>query len=60
MEAIITSSNAVIEDIESDRAVGIEMLGYPTRMSAESNDKLKQTAGSQLMTPQLQVEYPDL
>jgi len=36
----------VFEDFESDMAVGIRNLGNLTRETAESNDTVKETAGS--------------
>jgi len=46
LEEIITSSNEVIVDFESDMALGIRNLGNPTQTTAEGNDIVKQTAGS--------------
>jgi len=46
LEEIITSSNEVLIDCESDRVVGIRKLGNLTRETAESNVVVKQTAGS--------------
>jgi len=42
---IITSSNEVFKDFESDMAVRIGMLGDPTRKTDDSNDTVNQTAG---------------
>jgi len=46
LEEIITSSNDMLKDFESDMAVGIRQLGIPTRKTAESNDTAKYTVGS--------------
>ena len=46
MEEIITSSNDVFKDLESDMVVGIGKLGNLTREIAESNDTVEETAGS--------------
>jgi hypothetical protein len=46
LQEIITSSNKVFKDFESDMGAAIGKLGIPTRVSAESNDTVKQTAGS--------------
>jgi len=45
-EDIITSRNLVFKDYESDLAAGITTLGSLTRKNLESNDTVKQTAGS--------------
>jgi len=60
LEEIITSSNEVFKDFESDIAVAIGQLANPTRMTAESNDTPKHTAGSQILTLLLQVKKSDL
>jgi hypothetical protein len=46
LEEIIPSSNQVCKDCVSDMAVEIQMLGNPTRQTAENNDTVKQIAGS--------------
>ena len=46
LEEIITLSNEVFKDCESDTAVWIRNLGNPTRKTAEGHDRVKQTAGS--------------
>jgi hypothetical protein len=54
LEEIIPSSNEVFKDCGSDMAVEICKLGNPTRESAENNDTVKQIAGSEILTLQLQ------
>ena len=54
MEEIITSSNEVFNDFESDMAVGFGMLGNLTENSAEGNDTANQTAACLILTLQLQ------
>jgi len=56
LEEIITLNNEVFQDYKSDMAVRIRMLGHPTRKTAESNDTVKQTAGSSIFTLQLQQQ----
>ena len=46
LEKIVISSNEVFKDFKSDMALRIRRQGNPTRTSAESNDTVKQTAGS--------------
>jgi len=46
LEEIITSSNVVFIDFESDMVVGRRRLGNPTCETAESNIIVKQNAGS--------------
>jgi len=46
LEEIITSSNEVFKDFESDMAVGIRQLGNSTWKTAQIHDTAKQTAGS--------------
>jgi len=46
LEEINTSSKEVFEDFESDLAFWIITLDGPTQETAETNDTLKQTAGS--------------
>jgi len=60
LEEIITLNNEVFQDYKSDMAVRIRMLGHPTRKTAESNDTVKQTAGSSIFTLQLQTTKSDL
>jgi len=60
LEVIISSSNEVFKDFESDKAVGIGQLGNPTRKTAESNDIAKHTAGSSILTRLLHVKTSDL
>jgi hypothetical protein len=43
---IITTSNEVFKDFESDLVVWIRKLGDPAQVTAKSNDTVKQTAGS--------------
>jgi len=50
----------VLKDFESDLAGGISNLGNPTRKMADGNDTVKQTAGSQILTLQLQAKKSDL
>jgi len=54
LEEIITSSNEVFKDYVSDMAVEIRTLGNLTQKTAENNDTVKQTAGFQILTLQLQ------
>jgi hypothetical protein len=46
LNEIITSSNKVFKDFESEMAVGSRKLGHPTWQAARSNVTIKQTAGS--------------
>jgi hypothetical protein len=46
LEVIITVSEEVLKDFESDMAVRIRMLGGPTPETAETHDSAKQTVGS--------------
>jgi len=46
LEEIITSGNEVFQDFESDMAVRMRTLDSPAYKSGESNDTVKQTAGS--------------
>ena len=50
----------MFKDFESDMAVGIRNLGNPTRKTAEGNDTVKQTAGSEILTLWLQAKKSDL
>jgi len=54
LEEITTSSNEVFKDFVSDMAVEIWMLSIPTCETAENNDTVKPTAGSSVLTLQLQ------
>jgi hypothetical protein len=60
LEEIITSSDDVLMDVESDMAVGNGKLGIPTRETADSNDTVKQIAGSLILTQVLPVKKSDL
>jgi len=44
----------VFKDCVSDTAVEIRKLGNPTRETAQTNNTVKQTASSQILTLQLQ------
>jgi hypothetical protein len=46
LEEIISWSNEVPQDFDSDMAVEIRKLDNPTQYTAENNDTMKQTAGS--------------
>ena len=46
LEEIITLSNKVFNDFESDMAVWLSKLGDPTQETAKSNHAVKQTSGS--------------
>jgi len=59
VEKIITSSNEVFKDCVSNMAGEIRKLGNPSRETAENNDTVKQTAGSQILTLQLEGKYSD-
>ena len=48
----------MLKDFESDMVVGIRKLGNPTRKPAESNNTAKQTAGSSIVTLQVQAKNP--
>jgi len=50
----------VFNDLESDLAAGIGILGNPTRKTAEDNHTVKQTTGSSILTLLLQVKKSDL
>ena len=60
MEEITTSSKEVFKDFESDIAAGIRNLGNVTRKTAKGNDTVMQTAGSQILTLDLQAKKSDL
>ena len=60
LDKIITSSKVMFKDFESDMAVGIRNLGNATRKTTKANDTVKQTAGSQILTLQLQAKKSDL
>ena len=59
-EEIIISSNEVIKDFETDRAVGIGKLGNPTREMAQSYVIVKQNADSEIFTLELKAKKSDL
>jgi len=59
LEVIITSSNEVFKDSESDMVVEIRKLGNLTRKTSESDDTVKQTAGSKIFSPQLLANNSD-
>jgi len=59
-EEVITSSYEVFNDVEWDMAVANENLGNLTRKTAEGNNTVKQTVGSQILTLQLQAKKSDL
>jgi hypothetical protein len=59
LEEIIISSNEVFKDFEPDMAVDILKLGKPTGETAENNDTVKQTGGSEIFTLQLQGKSSD-
>jgi len=46
LHEIITSSNEVFKDFESNMAEGMRKLGYPTWQTAENTNIAKQTTGS--------------
>ena len=46
LEEIITSSNEVLKNFESDMVVRSRKQGDPTQQPAESNDTVKSTEGS--------------
>jgi len=46
LEAIITSTLEVFKDCESYVAVGIILVGIPTRVTAVSNVNIQQNVGS--------------
>jgi hypothetical protein len=50
----------VFKDFETDILVRIHTLGDPTQDTAESNDTVKKSAGSQILTVQLQAKQSDL
>jgi len=49
LQEIITSSNEVLKDSESDIAVGILLLRDPTREAAKSYVLVKKTADSYIL-----------
>jgi hypothetical protein len=59
-EEIITSSNDVYKDFESDMAVGIRMQGNPTQETAKGNNTTKQNASSYVLTRELQAKKSNL
>jgi len=60
LEEIITSSKEVFKDLESDMAVRIRTLVDSTQKPGESDDTVKQTASSTILTLQLQAKKSDL
>jgi len=56
LEQIITSSAEVLNDWESDMAVGNRKLGYTTRKTAKSYIIAKYDAGSSIFTPELKAK----
>jgi len=56
LEEIINFSDEVIKDIEFDMAVRIRNLGNPTGKTGESNVTVSQTAGSSILTLQLEAK----
>jgi hypothetical protein len=50
----------VFKDFESDIAVKIWTLGDLTQETAESNDTVKQSTGSEILTRQLQLKKSNL
>jgi hypothetical protein len=60
LKEIITTSNVVVKDFESDMAVGIRKLDNRTCETAESSVTAKQTAGSLMLTVQSKVKISDL
>jgi len=54
LEEIISSSKVGLKDFESDMVVRITKLGNSTRKTTEINNTVLQTAGSQILTAQLQ------
>jgi len=49
LQEIITLSNEVFKDVESEKPVGIGMLGNPTRETKKSNVTEKLTVGSEIL-----------
>jgi len=60
LDKIITVSNEVFNNFESNMAVGITKLCDPARKTAEGNDTVQDTLGSYILTPQLQAKQSDL
>ena len=60
LEHIITSDYVEFKVFETDMGIGIRKLGNLTQHTAESNDTVKQTAGSQILPVQLQAKNSDL
>jgi len=56
LDEIITSSNEVFTDFESDMAVGLGQLGNPIGKTAETNHTAKHAVGSYILTLLLQVK----
>jgi hypothetical protein len=59
LEVIITSSNALLKDFESNMTEGIGNLGILTRETAETKLIVKQTAGFEIFTPELLAKKSD-
>jgi len=60
LDEIITFSNEVFKDFESDMGVEIGMLGNPTRNTVKSYVIAKWIVCSQIMTPELDAKKSDL
>jgi len=60
LDEIITHTNEVLGDLESDKAVGVRTLANPTAKTAESYVIVKQNAGSSLFTVELEAKNSDL
>jgi len=54
LEEIINLSNEVFKDFVSNMAVEFRMMDILTRETAENNDIVMQTEGSEILTLQLQ------
>jgi hypothetical protein len=59
LEEMITSSNDVFKDVEPDMPVDILKLVKPPGETAENNDTVKQTGGSEIFSLQLQGKSSD-
>ena len=59
-EEIITSSNEMFKEYESDMAVGNRQLGNSTGETARSQVTVQQTAGSSILTQKLHAQKSDL
>jgi len=60
LEEIITLSNEVFKDFESDMVVRMGQVCNPARETAESIITVKQSAGFYILAPQLQAKMSDL